>query len=89
MPKFDKYKGKGDPKEHLREFYVACLEVAHNDTYCMCFFPYSLREQAIEWFSHLQPGIKTFNELAKKFVTHFSYNIEHEVSMTDLCNCLG
>jgi len=85
IPKFDKYKGKGDPKDHLREFYLACFEVSHNDTYLMHLFPCSLRGQAIEW-SHLPTGIKLFNELAEKFATHFSYNAEHEISMTDLCN---
>jgi len=32
MQKFDKYKGKGDPQDHLREFHFACLEVAQKDT---------------------------------------------------------
>lgn len=31
-PKFDKYKGKGDSRDHDREFYIACLEVAHDET---------------------------------------------------------
>jgi len=86
IPKFDKYKGKGDPKDHLREFYLAYFEVSHNDTYLMRLFLRSLGGQAIEWFSHLPMGIKSFNELAEKFATHFSYNAEHEISMTDLCN---
>jgi len=86
VPKFDKYKGKGDPRDHIREFSAACLEVAHNDTYLMRLFPRSLGGQATEWFSRLPPGIKTFNELLNLFVTHFSYNIEHEISMLDLCN---
>jgi len=76
--KFDKYKGKGDP--------LACFEVSHNDTYRMRLFLRSLGGQAIEWFSHLPMGIKSFNELVEKFATHFSYNMEHEISMTDLCN---
>lgn len=42
IPKFDKYKGRGDLKDHLREFYFTCLEVAHNDTYLMRLFPCSL-----------------------------------------------
>lgn len=24
MPKFKKYKGKVDPREHIKEFYIAC-----------------------------------------------------------------
>lgn len=86
IPKFDKYKGKGDPRDHIQEFTAACLEVAHNKTYLMRLFPRSLGGQAMEWFSRLPLGIKTFDELVNKFITHFSYNIEHEVSMLDLCN---
>jgi len=85
-PKFDKYKGKGDPRDHLQEFYFACLEVAQEDTYLMRLFPKSLSGQAVEWFTHLPRGIKSFDELADKFITHFSYNCEHEISMIDLCN---
>jgi len=86
VPKFDKYKGKGDPRYHIREFNATCLEVAHDETYLMRLFPRSLGSQAMEWFSRLPLGIKTFDELVNKFITHFSYNIEHEVSMLDLCN---
>jgi len=86
IPKFDKYKGKGDPKDHIREFYLACFEVSHNDMYLMRLFPRNLGGHAIEWFSHLPMGIKSFNELAEKFATHCSYNAEHGISMTDLCN---
>jgi len=85
-PKFNKYKGKGDPRDHLREFYIACLEVSNNYTYLMRLFPRSLDGQAAEWFVHLPPGIRTFPKLAEKFVNHFSYNFKHEMSMTDLCN---
>lgn len=31
-PKFDKYKGKGDPRDHIRELFTSCIEVAHEDT---------------------------------------------------------
>lgn len=38
-PKFEKYRGKGDPCDHVREFHSACLEVVYEDTYLMCLFP--------------------------------------------------
>jgi len=66
-PKFDKYKGKGDPREHLREFYITFLEVYYDDTYLMRLFPRILGGQATEWFAHLLPGIKMFHKLAEKF----------------------
>jgi len=52
----------------------------------MRLFPRSLGGQSTKWFAHLPPGIKKFHELMEKFVNHFSYNFEHEISMTDLCN---
>lgn len=33
--KFDKYKGRGDPRDHLQEFYVHCQEVLYNDNYLL------------------------------------------------------
>jgi len=86
VPKFNKYRGKGDPRDHVKEFNAAFLEVEHNDTYLMQLFPRSLGGQTMEWFSRLLTDIKTFNELIDKFVTHFSYNIEHDTSVLDLCN---
>lgn len=65
ISKFDKYKWRGDPIEHLREFFVACMDVSYNDTYLMRLFLRSLGGKAIEWFSHLPLGIKTFNENKK------------------------
>jgi len=73
IPQFEKYKGKGNPNYHLRAFYVACLDIAYNDTYLLCLYPCSLGGQAMEWFSHLPLGIKSFKELVGKFVSHFSF----------------
>lgn len=38
-PKFDKYRGRGDPKAHIRQFFTACIEVAAEETYLMRLFP--------------------------------------------------
>lgn len=32
IPTFDNYKGKGDPHKHIKEFYLACLQVSYHDT---------------------------------------------------------
>lgn len=84
IPKFDKYKGCGDPQEHIQEIYIVCMEVSYNDTYLMHLFPWSLGGQEIKCFSHLPLDIKTFWELVDKFVAHFSYNIEHEATLNDV-----
>lgn len=78
--------GKTDPHDHLREFCALSIEFMHNDTYLMRLFPRNLGGPAIEWFSKLRQGIKTFEELASKFITHYSYNIEHEITMLKLCD---
>lgn len=50
----------------------------------MGFFPHSLTSHTMEWFSHLPSRIKSFDELTTKFVNHFPFNIEHDVTIMDL-----
>ena len=47
----------------------------------MHFFPRSLGGQAMEWFSHLPLGIKTFDEIANLFVQQYLHNIKHSRSV--------
>ena len=86
LPKYDKYFGTTDPQDHLREFGALSMEFMHNQTYLMRLFPRSLGGQAMEWFSHLPPGIKTFDEMANLFIQQYSHNIQHPVNIRDLCN---
>lgn len=85
MPKFDKYRGKGDSRDHIREFFMACIEVAHNDTYLMRLFSKSLGGTTLEWFSHLSPKITSWGELAELFISNFSFNIDNPITLMDLC----
>lgn len=50
-PKFKNYQGNRDPHDHVREFHLACLEVAYEDTYLMQLFPQSLGGTTTSWFS--------------------------------------
>lgn len=86
MPKFKKYRGKGDPHDHVKEFHSACLEVAYEDTYLMHLFPQILGGTTTSWLSRLLGGIRTFEELIQKFLAHYSHNIECDITMADLCN---
>lgn len=63
--KFDRYQGKGDLRDHIREFFIASIEVAQEDTYLMRLFPKSLRGPSLEWFSPLPPMITLCGELAE------------------------
>lgn len=86
-PKFDKHKGRGDPKDHLKYFYIECKEVSYIDSYLFKIFPRRLGGQATDLFTHLPHGtITTFFELANKFVTHFSYNIQNDITIMDISN---
>lgn len=64
-PKFDKYKGKGDPRDHVQEFYMVFLEVSQDEINLMCLFLQSLGGSAMQWFSRLLGGIKTFDDNSK------------------------
>ena len=37
-PNFEKYKGNGNPKDHIRAFFTACTEVSYEETYLMRLF---------------------------------------------------
>ncbi|XP_059070447.1 uncharacterized protein LOC131860098 [Cryptomeria japonica] len=85
-PNFEKYKGNGNPKDHVQAFYTACIEVTYDETYLMRLFPCSLTGQAMDWYAHLPGNIKSWNELAEKFICHFAFNIGNEITMLDFCN---
>ena len=51
----------------------------------MRLFPCSLGGPALEWYSKLPRNIKSWKELAEKFISHFSFNITNEVTLSYLC----
>lgn len=69
IPKYNKYNGKTDPQDHVREFFIMSIEFVHNETYLMRLFLRSFGGQAMEWFLKLPPGFKSFEELVDKFVS--------------------
>lgn len=85
IPKFDRYNGKLDPIDHIKDFRNMTLEFAHEDTYLMCLFPRSLGGQSMEWLSKITSPIKKFEELINEFISQYSYNIQHQITMIDLC----
>lgn len=57
----------------------------HNNNYLIRLFPKSLQGVALNWFMVLEKGsIKTFAQLSKKFVSHFSFNLEKDIDTLDL-----
>ena len=82
---FDKYQGKGNPLDHIREFCSSCTTIGQEQMYLMRLFPRSLGGPTLEWYSKLSSNIKSWNELAKKIISHFLFNITNEVTLFDLC----
>lgn len=48
IPKFDKYRRIGNPKDYIREFQVHCIEIMYDDTYLMWLFPQILVGHSME-----------------------------------------
>lgn len=88
IPKYDKYDVNGDPHDHVTQFYALSMDFMHDDTYLMRIFPRSLSGQAMQCFTKITPPLKSFDELVKRFIQQYSYNIQHPVTMFDLCNIM-
>ena len=87
LPKFDKFKGKEDPKDHLRTFKHECYLINHIDPLMLRIFPMYLSGQALDWYNSLgQHSLHTFQQLANLFLNHFSINIKRKTSLSDLYN---
>ena len=71
IPKFDKFRGKGDLVTHVKEFYMHCQEVAYNDVFLMHLFPKILPGPALKLFYKIPYGIvttiSTFSQLSETF----------------------
>ena len=84
VPKYEKYNGNSDPNDHVRHFYAFSMYFIHEDTYLLRIFLRSLKGQALEWFTKISPTLKTFDELARRFTQHYSYNIQQPITTIDL-----
>lgn len=62
--RFDKYQGKGNPLDHIKEFCASCMEIGQEQTYLLILFPKILSGPTPEWYSKLFGNIKSWNELA-------------------------
>lgn len=39
----------------------------------------------MEWLSKITPPVQSFEELINLFITQYAYNIQHQITMIDLC----
>ena len=83
-PRFEKYRRKGNPIDHICEFCVSCTKLSDDPTYLMRLFPHSLGGPALELYSKFLDSIKSWSKLADRFISHFSFNITTEVTLSNL-----
>ena len=80
IPKFDKFRGKGDFVNHIKEFYMQFQEVAYNDIFLMHLFSKSLVGPTVEWFYQIPYGtVSTFAQLLEVFVAQYAHLVETEL----------
>jgi hypothetical protein len=84
IPKFDKYKGTTNPIDHIREFYIHCMDVGKSNALLIRLFPRILSRAAMEWFSRLPSGLIDFQDIVDLFINHFSFNMDMDVSLQEL-----
>lgn len=48
IPKYNKYTGKSDPQDHMREFCTLSMEFTHEQTYLIRLFPRILGGQVMD-----------------------------------------
>ncbi|MQM17659.1 hypothetical protein Taro_050634 [Colocasia esculenta] len=82
--KFDKFNGRGSPKEHIAYYINVMGDLAADESYLLKFFGSSLTSLAFEWYSSLPAGsISDWTDMQKKFRERF-YIAEREVTVAEL-----
>ena len=80
-----KLDGKGDPQNHLRLFVNDTFPVRENKDNLIYLFQKSNEGKAAAWFGSLPVGsFSTFEELADKFMSQYSYLSGKKPTITDL-----
>ena len=87
LPKFDRYKGSEDPKEHISSYAHQCFRISTNDALLLRTFPQTLGGDALDWYNHLpNHSIHTFEQLAAQFLDKISLNVKRKMTLHDLVN---
>lgn len=80
------------PNIRVRQIHLSIFEnllqvvwILPTNTHLMRLFPKSLVSPTLEWFYSLQKGIKSWNELIEKIIRNYTYNIDIDTSITNLC----
>ena len=83
-PKFMQFDGKGNPKQHVAHFVETCNNAGTERDYLAKQFVRSLKGNAFEWYTDLEPeSINSWEQLEKEFLNRF-YSTRRTVSMLEL-----
>ena len=83
-PKFMQFDGKGNPKQHVAHFVETCNNAGTEGDYLAKQFVRSLKGNAFEWYTDLEPeSINSWEQLEKEFLNRF-YSTCRTVSMLEL-----
>lgn len=55
VPKFDTFRGVGNPMAHMRAYYDQLIEVGRDEALLMRLFSRSLCGEALQWFTPMKP----------------------------------
>ncbi|TYK01673.1 ty3-gypsy retrotransposon protein [Cucumis melo var. makuwa] len=85
-PNFLQFDGKDNSKQHIAHFVETCENTGSRGDQLVKQLVRSLKENAFEWYTNLQPEvIDSWEQLEKKFPNRF-YSTRHTVSMMELTN---
>ncbi|KAI4380108.1 hypothetical protein MLD38_006332 [Melastoma candidum] len=85
LPDFEKFKGVGCPKMHLKYFLHEMLIYPKDDLSQVTLFQESLTGSTLHWYLSLDTSMyASFRELAQDFLNHYSFNIEMAPTISDL-----
>ena len=85
-PKFQQFKGKGNPKQHVAHFVETCNNAGTYGDYLVKQFVRSLKGNAFDWYTDLEPNsIDSWEQLEHEFLNRF-YSPRRTVSMVELTN---
>jgi len=83
-PKLQQFDGKGNPKQHIAHFIKTCNDAGTYGDYLVKEFVRSLKENAFDWYTDLEPNsIDCWEQLEKELLNRF-YSTRHVVSMIEL-----
>jgi hypothetical protein len=85
-PKFQQFDRKGNPKQHVAHFVETCNNVGTEGDLLLKQFVRSLKGNAFEWYTDLQPeSVDSWEQMELEFLNRF-YSTHRTVSMMELTN---